>query len=117
MCLSFLGFDAVSTLSEEARDPERTVPRAIMLTTIIGGAIFMLLSYAGALVIGDWRTMQSSDSAGLEVMAPLGPVMSALFIAAYISGCIASAVASQASVARILFAMGRARQLPTRWFG
>lgn len=117
MCLSFLGFDAVSTLSEEARDPERTVPRAIMLTTIIGGAIFMLLSYAGALVIGDWRTMQSSDSAGLEVMAPLGPVMSALFIAAYISGCIASAVASQASVARILFAMARARQLPTRWFG
>ena len=117
MCLSFLGFDAVSTLSEEARDPERTVPRAIMLTTIIGGAIFMLLSYAGALVIGDWRTMQSSDSAGLEVMAPLGPVMSALFIAAYISGCIASAVASQASVARILFAMGRARQLPARWFG
>lgn len=117
LCLSFLGFDAVSTLSEEARDPQRTVPRAIMLTTLIGGAIFMLLSYAGALVIGDWRTMQSSDSAGLEVMAPLGPVMSALFIAAYLSGCIASAVASQASVARILFAMGRARQLPARWFG
>ena len=117
LCLSFLGFDAISTLSEEARDPERTVPRAIMLTTIIGGAIFMLLSYAGALVIGDWRTMQSSESAGLEVMAPLGPIMSALFIAAFLSGCIASAVASQASVARILFAMGRARQLPARWFG
>ena len=117
LCLSFLGFDAVSTLSEEARDPERTVPRAIMLTTIVGGAIFILLSYGGALVISDWRTIQSSDSAGLEVMAPLGPIRSAMFIAAYLSGCIASAIASQASVARILFAMGRARQLPERWFG
>lgn len=117
LCLSFLGFDAVSTLSEEARDPARTVPRAIMLTTLIGGALFILLSYAGAVVIGDWRTIKASDSAGLEVMAPLGPSISAFFIAAYIAGCIASAVASQASVSRILYAMGREGALPNRWFG
>src|SRR5687767_9139951 len=51
LCLSFLGFDAVSTLSEEAKAPEHTVPRAIMLTTIIGGCIFVLLSYAGTVVL------------------------------------------------------------------
>ncbi|MFD2351362.1 APC family permease [Nonomuraea ferruginea] len=34
LCLSFLGFDAVSTLSEETHDPRRRVPRAIMLTTL-----------------------------------------------------------------------------------
>ena len=117
LCLSFLGFDAVSTLSEEARDPEKSIPRAIMLTTLIGGAIFIVLSYASAVVIGDWRAIRSSDSAGLEVMEPLGAVIAAFFIAAYIAGCIASAIASQASVSRILYAMGRDGSLPRRWFG
>ena len=37
LCLSFLGFDAVSTLSEEAKDPTRTVPRAIMIATVALG--------------------------------------------------------------------------------
>jgi putrescine importer len=117
LCLSFLGFDAVSTLSEEANDPKRTVPRAIMLTTILGGGIFVLLSYAGAVLLPDWQSIVSADSAGLEVMQPLGPTISILFITAFLAGCIASAVASQASVSRILFAMGRDSVLPRRWFG
>ncbi|MWV27550.1 APC family permease [Aurantiacibacter rhizosphaerae] len=117
LCLSFLGFDAVSTLSEEARDPEKSVPRAILLTALLGGAIFIVLSYAGTLVLGDWRQIQSADTAGLEVMKPLGPIVSAAFIAAYLAGCVASAIASQASVSRILFAMGREGQLPKSWFG
>ncbi|MCF5261953.1 APC family permease, partial [Pseudomonas sp. PA-5-4A] len=44
-CYSFLGFDAVSTLTEETRDPRRTIPRAIMLITLIGGLIFVGVSY------------------------------------------------------------------------
>jgi amino acid transporter len=117
LCLSFLGFDAVSTLSEEAKDPRRTVPRAIMLTTIVGGGIFVLLSYAGTVLLPNWRSIVSADSAGLEVMQPLGPTISILFISAFLAGCIASAVASQASVSRILFAMGRDSVLPRPWFG
>ena len=117
LCLSFLGFDAVSTLSEEARDPTRTVPRAILLTAAIGGLIFIVLSYSGAALLPDWRSIRSADSAGLEVMAPLGPAISLFFITAYLAGCVASAVASQASVARVLFAMGRDNVLPKGWFG
>lgn len=54
LCLSFLGFDAVSTLSEEAKDPKRTVPQAIMIATVLSG----LLDLHRALVPG---------SAGLSV--------------------------------------------------
>ncbi len=115
LCLSFLGFDAVSTLSEEARDPRRTVPRAILLTTLGGGFIFVMLSWASAMVLPDWRSIEVSDSAGIEVMAPLGgSVLVAVFLAAYISGCLASAVAAQASVSRILYAMGRDGVLPVQ---
>jgi len=118
LCLSFLGFDAVSTLSEEARAPERTVPRAILLTTLCGGLIFTILSYAAALVVPDWRALKVSDSAGLEVMGPLGGRwMIAFFLATYIAGSFASAVAAQASVSRILFAMGRDGVLPPSGFG
>ncbi|MBB4614173.1 APC family permease [Novosphingobium taihuense] len=117
LCLSFLGFDAVSTLSEEARDPARTVPRAILMTTLIGGAIFVALAYAGTSLLPDWRMITASDSAGLEVMRPLGGFMSAFFLAAYVSGCLASALAAQASVARVLYAMGRENVLPRSVFG
>src|SRR6185437_7911510 len=44
LCLSFLGFDAVSTLSEEANDPRRSVPKAIMIATVVCGLIFFGLS-------------------------------------------------------------------------
>ena len=50
LCLSFLGFDAVSTLSEEAKDPKRNVPRAIMIATVGSGLIFIVLSYVSQLV-------------------------------------------------------------------
>ena len=43
LCLSFLGFDAVSTLSEEAKDPTRTVPRAIMIATVVSRAHLLRL--------------------------------------------------------------------------
>jgi putrescine importer len=39
LCLSFLGFDAVSTIAEEATRPTRDVPRAIMIATIGSGLL------------------------------------------------------------------------------
>ncbi|MGO8658743.1 Putrescine importer PuuP, partial [Rhizobium ruizarguesonis] len=38
---SFLGFDAVSTLTEETRDAKRTMPKAILITALAGGLIFV----------------------------------------------------------------------------
>src|SRR3954452_3066038 len=41
LALSFLGFDAVSTLSEETNDPRRKIPRAIILCALIGGGVYI----------------------------------------------------------------------------
>ncbi|SFR99219.1 amino acid/polyamine/organocation transporter, APC superfamily [Agrococcus baldri] len=117
LCFSFLGFDAVSTLAEETKAPERTLPRAIILVTVLGGLLFMLLSAASNLVFPDYTTYSSPDSASLDVMAAAGgELLSAFFTAAYVAGCFASVMASQATVSRILFAMGRDRMLPRRLF-
>ncbi|HDR9203511.1 Putrescine importer PuuP [Burkholderia vietnamiensis] len=118
LCLSFLGFDAVSTLSEETREPRRTVPRAILLCTLASGLLFMLIAYAGQVVFPDWHAFKDLDSASFELMRRIGGgALSALFVAVYVAGCFASAMAGQASVTRVLFAMGRDRVLPERVFG
>jgi putrescine importer len=117
LCLSFLGFDAVSTLSEEAKDPTRSVPKAIMIATIVSGLIFFGLSYVSQLVFPS-NQFADVDSGSLDVMTTAGgQFLNTFFTAAYVAGCIGSAITSQASVARILYAMGRDGILPRKVFG
>lgn len=118
LCLSFLGFDAVSTLSEETRDARRRIPRAIMLVTLVGGGLFIVIAYVGHLVFPRWQDFTNVDSAALDVMKVAGGAfLATFFTAAYVAGAFASAMASQASVSRILYAMGRDGVLPRRFFG
>ena len=118
LCLSFLGFDAISALSEETKDPRRSVPRAVMITVIIVGVMGVVVTYVSQLVYPDWTSFTNIDTAGLDVfLAVGGQILSALFIAGYVAGCLGSALSSQASGARILFAMGRDRVLPEKVFG
>ncbi|GAA2896271.1 APC family permease [Microbacterium esteraromaticum] len=117
LCLSFLGFDSVSTLAEEAKDSRRSVPRAIMIVTIGAGLLFILLTYLSQVAFPS-NEFSSADTASIEVVASLGQQwLSALFIAGFIAGSVGSALTSQASVSRILFAMGRDGVLPRRIFG
>jgi amino acid transporter len=117
LCLSFLGFDAVSTLSEEANDPTRSVPRAIMIATITAGVLFVVLSYISQLVFPS-NQFADVDSGSLDVMKTAGgQFLSTFFTAAYVAGALGSAITSQASVARILYAMGRDGILSRRVFG
>ncbi|MHA6192956.1 APC family permease [Pseudomonas wadenswilerensis] len=117
LCLSFLGFDAVSTLAEETRDAQRDVPRAIMLTTLAAGALFTLLAYLSQLVIPGSH-FENTDAAANEVMLKIGgQFLANFFTAAYVAGSLGSALASQAAVSRIIYSMGRDKLLPERFFG
>lgn len=117
LALSFLGFDAVSTLSEDARDAQRNIPRAIVITTVLGGVIFIVVAWVGGMVFPDWHSFVALDTAGIELVEKVGgPVLSAIFIAVFVAGCIGSAMTSQVSVSRIIYAMGRDGLLP-RAFG
>ena len=114
LALSFLGFDAVSTLSEETEDPRRKIPLAIMLCALVGGAVYIFQSYLGHLAFPDFESFaDSQDVASAEVMTAIGgDFLNSFFTAVYVSACFACAMASQASVARIIFAMGRDGSLP-----
>jgi amino acid transporter len=119
LALSFLGFDAVSTLSEETRDPRRRIPRAILLCALFGGLIYIVQAYLGQLVFPRWQSLAGhEDVASAEIMKFVGGgSLNSFFTAVYVSSAFACAMASQASVARVLYAMGRDGSLPRPVFG
>ncbi|WP_343716501.1 APC family permease [Inquilinus sp.] len=114
---SFLGFDAVTTLTEETVEPARTIPRAIMLIALLGGGIFILAAYFTQLAFpgGD---VANVDSAAFDIAKAIGgDVFVMLFLAGLIVAQFASGLSAQASVGRLLLAMGRDDVLPRSAFG
>jgi amino acid transporter len=118
LCLSFLGFDAVSALAEETVDAKRVIPKAIILVTVSGGVLFIVISFIAALAFPDWGAYTSVDTASLDVMNSAGgEFLANFFTAAYIAGCFGAVLASQTTVSRILYSMGRDGVLPKKVFG
>jgi amino acid transporter len=113
---SFLGFDAVTTLTEETVDPRRTMPKAILLIALLGGAIFFIVTYATQLVHPGFR-FDDANSAAFEIAKTIGAdLFAAIFLAGFVVTQFASGLAAQASVSRLLFAMGRDQVLPKKVF-
>ncbi|WP_225774127.1 APC family permease [Pseudomonas sp. Marseille-Q5115] len=116
-CYSFLGFDAVSTLTEETRDPRRTIPRAIMLITLAGGLIFVGVSYFVQLA-HPGAQFENIDAAAYEIARNIGgDVFVSVFLIGLVVGQFASGLSAQASGSRLLYAMGRDGVLPALVFG
>ncbi|GAA3726576.1 amino acid transporter [Spinactinospora alkalitolerans] len=114
---SFVGFDAVTTLTEEARDPRRTIPRAVLITALACGLLFVVASYATQLA-HPGGAFDDVDSAAFEIAADIGGrLFSSVFLAGLIVAQFASGLAAQATASRLLFAMGRDGTLPRRLFG
>lgn len=114
---SFLGFDAVTTLTEETVEPRRTVPKAIMLVALIGGGIFVVVAYVTQLV-HPGGVFDNSDTAAFEIAVKIGGnFFGAVFLAALVIAQFTSGLAAQASGSRLLYAMGRDGVLPRRFFG
>jgi amino acid transporter len=112
--MSFLGFDAVSTLAEEVKSNDRRlVGRAIVVVLILAAALFTLVAWVlGNLLPG--LTIKDAAAACYELAAwSIGPWASITlaWATATIIG-FTNVLPMQVGVARILFAMGRDRQLP-----
>lgn len=112
LMLSFLGFDAVTTLSEEAVKPKQDIPRAIFLVAFLGGIFFLTVSYFMQSMFPSLASLQqiSPDIEGASPNIALyigGNLFQAVFLAGALTACIASGLAGQTSASRLLYAMGR----------
>ena len=112
----FLGFDAVSTLSEETKDAERNIPRGIILVALIGGAIFVTALYLLSVISPG--APANADTAGSDIAEVIGGnLFASVFLAAVISQQFNAGIAAQASTARLTYAMGRDGLFPRVIFG
>ncbi|BDM64200.1 putrescine/spermidine ABC transporter [Shewanella sp. NFH-SH190041] len=117
LCLSFLGFDAISTLSEETKDAQRVIPRAIVLTALIGGILFITVSYFLQLYFPDASRFQHPDAVLPEIALYVGgKFFQAVVLVCTTVAVLASGLASHAGVSRLLYVMGRDKALPKRFF-
>jgi amino acid transporter len=116
-CYSFLGFDAVSTLSEETFDPTRSIPRATLLAAALAGAFFIATIYLLSLA-NPSHQFADIDNAGFEVLTKAtGPTFSSLFTLVLIVSNLAAVICAQAGCSRLLYAMARDGVLPKTFFG
>src|SRR5690606_2458483 len=115
--LSFTGAEASAVLSEETRDPRRTVPRAIIGSIVAAELFYLVITYATAIGFGvrqaatDWPT----SVAGLAAVAP-NEVVGAVVLGCAALASLFCALGVHIAVSRVLCAMGRERVLP-RWLG
>lgn len=117
VAFSFIGFDAITMYSEEAVN-ERVVPRAIVLAVLIIGIIFFISSYFSQALFPDVSSFKMIDDTLPEIaLYTGGQIFKLFFISAALAIAVASGISSHASVARLLYVMGRNGVLPTRLFG
>ncbi|HKN02881.1 MAG TPA: APC family permease [Buttiauxella sp.] len=118
LCFSFLGFDGISSLSEETKDAGRVIPKAIFLTALIGGVMFVVVSYFLQLYFPDISRFQDPDASQPEIM--LFVAGKAFQFGILIFSCVtvlASGMAAHAGVSRLMYVMGRDGVFPERFFG
>ncbi|MCC6265645.1 MAG: APC family permease [Bryobacterales bacterium] len=114
---SYLGFDGISTLAEDTRDPRRDIGRATVLVCLIVAALFVVQAYLAQSLWPDFTTYPDVDTAFLDVSRLAGgdALFSLVTFVLLVAG-LSSAVAGQASASRLLFGMGRDHLLPHKIF-
>jgi len=118
LCFSFTGFDGISNLSEETKDAGRVIPRAIFLTALIGGAIFITATYFLQLYFPDISSFKDPDASQPEIMLQVaGRAFQFGALVFSSSTVLASGMAAHAGVSRLMYVMGRDGVFPKRFFG
>lgn len=116
-CYCFLGFDALTTFTEDTIDPTKNIPRSIILTLLVCGAIFLVVTYFTHLVHPSFD-YPNPDNAAYDIAKQIAPsIFGGIFLIGTIAGQFAAGLSAQASGARLLYAMGRDGVLPKKFFG
>jgi putrescine importer len=116
--LTYIGFDGISTLSEEAKNPRRDILLATVLVCLVTGALAGLEVYAAQLVWPVARPFPDVVTAFVHVAGLAGgPWLLQLVNGTLLVATVGSGMGSQIGAARLLYAMGRGNAIPKKFFG
>jgi amino acid transporter len=115
--LSFIGFDAISTLNEEAKGGGRAVSKATMIVLFAITVIFVLQVYLAAIFVPTGSTFAEGDATNNAFYNIAGQVVGPWFkivvtLTSALVAIFANSIASQATSSRLVFSMARDGQLP-----
>jgi putrescine importer len=116
--LSYIGFDAISTLAEDTVNPERDIAFATVTVCVLQAVFCVVTVYLAALVWPDYHTFPDKDTAILDIGRRIGGswMFGFLTFVLLVAG-LASALTGQAGASRLLFGMGRDGVISHRIFG
>jgi putrescine importer len=116
--LTYIGFDGITTLTEEARNPKRDIMRATVFVCALTGILSGLQVYLAQLVWPDYLAFPDPNTAFMDVAQRVGgKFLFNGFAVILILASLGSGLAGQAGAARLLFGMGRDKALPSAFFG
>lgn len=116
--LTYIGFDGISTLSEEVENPRRNILLATVYTCLAIGILSALEVYAAQLVWGTWNGFSNVETAFVEIARKAGGTWLFLLVnATLLVATMGSGMGAQLGAARLLFGMGRSGALPRSFFG
>lgn len=116
--LTYIGFDGISTLSEEAKNPRRNILLATVLVCLLTGALASIEVYAAQLVWPGTQAFPDVDTAIVFVAGRAGGRWLFLLInVTLLVATFGSALGAQLGAARLLYGMGRSNALPRVFFG
>lgn len=116
--LTYIGFDGISTLSEEVRNPRRNILLATVLVCLITGVLASVEVYAAQLVWPGYHGFPDVDTAFVYVAGrAAGPWLFSLINITLLVATIGSGAGSQLGAARLLYGMGRSNAIPRKFFG
>lgn len=115
--LSYIGFDGISTLSEEAENPRRNILLATVLTCFVIGILSALEVYAAQLLWPASQAFPNEDTAFTFVAGRAWAPLFALVGGTLLVANFGSGMGAQIGAARLLYGMGRSQALPQSFFG
>lgn len=110
---AFVGFESATSLGEEARDPLRNIPRAVLSSTIICGVFFVLLAYVEVLAFHGLAATLDKADAPLDTLAHAAgvPVFGGLISISATISFFACVLASINAAARVSYTLARQQYL------
>ncbi len=116
--LTYIGFDGISTLSEEVENPRKNILYATVLTCLVTGILAASQVYVAQLVWPNYLTFPDVDTAYVHVAGRVGGVfLFQLVNLTLLVATIGSGTGSQLAAARLLYGMGRDNAIPKSFFG
>jgi amino acid transporter len=116
--LTYIGFDGISTLSEEAKNPRRNILLATVIVCIFTGVVGSLLVYLAQLIWPDFSSYPDVDTAFVHVAGRAGgPVLFAILNGSLLVANVGSGMGAHLGASRLLYGMGRDDAIPRRFFG